>query len=85
MNLSNYKKLNEDEQELFDLLIFSGLKDVISIAQEKFVKENEEDVLFSFLVEIQNLLEKLGYDFKFEVKEIKKIWNVEENSNSKKL
>ena len=73
MNLSNYKKLNEDEQELFDLLIFSGLKDVISIAQEKFVKENEEDVLFSFLVEIQNLLEKLGYDFKFEVKEIKKI------------
>lgn len=72
MNLRNYKELNEDEQDLFDLLICSGLEQIIPIAKSKFYKENDVETFLSFLVEVQNLLEKLGYDFKFQIKENRK-------------
>ena len=62
-----FLKLDKDEQELFDLLISSGLKQIISIA-----KENDRETFLHFLIEIQCLLMKLGYDFKFEIKEIRK-------------
>lgn len=71
-NLKNIDSLEKDEEELFDILICSGLEKVISLARTKMKEENDSETFLAFLVEIQNLLMKLGYDFKFEVKEIKK-------------
>jgi len=72
MCLCNCNKLNKDEQELFDLLIAYGLKKVISMAKEKSKKENDTETFIYFLVEIQNLFVKLGYDFQFKIRENKK-------------
>ena len=85
MDLKKLEKLNEDEDELFDLILSVGLGEIVSIAREKFSEEKDIDTFLSLLVEIQNLFEKLGYEFNFKIKEIKELWNVEENSNLKKL
>ncbi len=63
--------LNNDEQELFDVLIFLGLKEVLSISKERLKKDNDLNTFLSFLVEVQCLLRKLGLEFKFKIEEVK--------------
>lgn len=59
------KKFSEDEEELCDMIVVLGVEEIISIAKKRF--EYDKNTFLLFLVEIQNALDKLGYDFDFKI------------------
>lgn len=65
------QNLNEDETELLNMLIIEGIENVICSAKDVTEENNDLETYIRFLLEIQCLLEKLGYEFKFKIKEIK--------------
>ncbi len=67
----NNLTLNNDEQELLDMLISLGLEKILFIAKERLEKDDDLHAFLSFFVEVQCLMIKLGYEFKFKIEEVK--------------
>ncbi len=63
--------LTEEEQELLNVLIFSGVSSYLHELDKVCRKKHDVQSFILILKEVQELLTKLNFDFMFNVKEIK--------------